>query len=82
MLEHGADISRAAGIHGTLERIIFPAKDVVAVLRIAVPANYSLDRTLPARFTRYRNLLVVGAPSEWLRTILGPYVLVIKGGGL
>jgi hypothetical protein len=40
VLEHGADVSRAAGIHGTLERIVLPAKDVVAVLRIAVPEKY------------------------------------------
>ena len=41
-LEHGADVSRAAGVHGALEGIALPAKHVITVLRVAVPANCGL----------------------------------------
>ena len=38
-LELGADIVAAAGVKGALQRVALPAKDVVAALRVAVPAG-------------------------------------------
>ncbi len=65
-LQYAADISRAALIQRTLERIPLPAEDVVAMLRISTPANFCQSYRTKWNGIPRRNLLVASAPDEGL----------------
>jgi hypothetical protein len=56
VLQYRADVSCAALIHGALERIVFPAEYVVAVLRVAVPVDKRLRNSISTAHLAWQRL--------------------------
>jgi len=74
--------TKAAIVHSVLERVVFPAKDVIAVLAVS-----SARQSLSAFHDSYlkwdtSNLRITSAENKWLRAIHWPVFLTIEGCGV
>jgi hypothetical protein len=79
ILEFCALVTSAATIHSTLERIVFPTKDVVAVLRKSFPGH---TRQQVPKWMPNDDLHITSTPHQRLRAIFRPQVWAVEGSRL
>ncbi len=76
--ELGAVAEVAAAVHGRLEGVSLPAKDVVAVLAVSGPERGVSDTTLDVCRWPCANLPVSGREKQRLAAVLGPLAFVAE----